>query len=73
MLPMRWYWGGAIVDNQSMPPGRPPKNGKTGKRWNIYCTEEDRAIVRSLLALSPEQKAYVKGWIDRGANIGGKK
>jgi len=55
-----------------MPPGRPPKNGKTGKRWNIYCTEEDRAIVRSLLALTPEQKAYVKGWMDRGANIGKK-
>lgn len=60
-------------DTPHMPPGRPPKNGKTGKRWNIYCTEEDRAIVRSFLALTPEQKAYVKGWMDRGANIGGKK
>ena len=58
--------------NDSMPPGRPPKNGKTGKRWNIYCTEEDRAIVRSFLALTPDQKAYVKGWMDRGANIGKK-
>jgi len=64
-------WEQVMGDNPHMPPGRPPKNGKPGKRWNIYCTEEDRAIVRSLLALTPEQKAYVKGWIDRGANIKG--
>jgi hypothetical protein len=52
-----------------MPPGRPPKNGKTGKRWNIYCTEEDRAIVRSLLALNPEQKEFIKLWIEKGATV----
>jgi hypothetical protein len=44
-----------------------------GQRWNIYCTKTSREIVRQLLSLSPEQQAYVKGWIDRGANIGGKK
>ena len=56
-------------DNPNMPPGRPPKNGKTGKRWNIYCTEEDRAIVRSLLALNPEQKEFIKLWIEKGATV----
>jgi hypothetical protein len=43
-----------------------------GQRWNIYCTKSNRELVRQLLALSPEQKAYVKGWIDRGGNIGKK-
>jgi hypothetical protein len=52
-----------------MPPGRPPKNGKAGKRWNIYCTEEDRAMVRSLLALTPEQKEFIRLWIEKGATV----
>lgn len=56
-------------NNPHMPPGRPPKNGKTGKRWNIYCTEEDRELVRSLLALSPEKKLHIKAWIEKGATI----
>jgi hypothetical protein len=56
-------------DNTPMPPGRPPKNGKTGKRWNIYCTEEDRELVRSLLALEPEKKLHIKTWIEKGATI----
>lgn len=29
-----------------MPAGRPPKNGKPGKRWSIYCTAEQIEFLR---------------------------
>ena len=39
----------------------------------IYCTAEHAEVCRQLVKLSDDQIAYVKGWMDRGANIGGKK
>ena len=47
-------------------------DGLPRKAYQVYCTSEDAVLVRMFVKLSAEQKAYVKGWIDRGGNIGKK-
>ena len=47
-------------------------DGLTRKAYQVYCTPEDAALVRQFVKLTPEQKAYVKSWMDRGGNIGKK-
>ncbi len=39
----------------------------------VYCTAEHAEVVRQLLKLPDDRIAYVKGWMDRGAVIGGGK
>jgi hypothetical protein len=51
-------------------PGR-PKSDNPKKTRSVYCTESAHAIVCELLKLPDEKIQFVKGWIDRGANIKG--
>ena len=69
-----------VEDNQTMnqpeqikKPGRPPKQGDPKKTRSVYCTESAHAVVCQLLKLPDDRIAYVKGWMDRGAIIGGGK
>lgn len=48
-------------------------DGLARKAYQVYCTSEDVLILRQLAKLPDEKIQFVKGWMDRGANIGGKK
>ena len=49
--------------------GRPPKDGESGKRWNIYCTKSTRDLLGQVMKLTPDQKEFIRLWIEKGATV----
>ena len=48
-------------------------DGLTRKAYQVYCTSEQVLLFRQLAKLPDDKLQYLRGWLDRGAVIGGKK
>ena len=48
---------------------KPNPDGLPRKAWQVYGTAEDINLCRLVVKLSPEQKEFIRIWMEKGATV----